>query len=64
MDLSALTHVVECRWPHNSHWELIAGFNCERAALAYGGECHMTNLELAYRVRDVATGKTLVMEWT
>lgn len=60
--LSVLTHTVECRPPAQAFFEVIAAFNVDRAALAYGGECHMVNPSNAYRVRDIAT-EAVVRQW-
>lgn len=59
--LSGLTHTVEC-CDNGVRWEVIAAFNCEPAAMAYGGECHMVHYENAYRVREIVHTKTTAGE--
>lgn len=57
--MAGLTHTVECRY-NGTVWEVIAAFNMDRAAIAYAGECHMSNRQAyGYRVRDVATDSIL-----
>ncbi len=41
-------------------FEVIAGFNVERAAVSYAGECALSNPHFAYRVKH---GKTIIKEF-
>lgn len=61
---TALHYVVEVK-AGRPVWEPIAGFNVDRAALAYGGECHMVNQKLGmlYRVVNYDTGR-VVYDWS
>ena len=41
---------VECKWPHNSYFEVIAAFNAEKIAVTYATDCQAANKFLVYRV--------------
>ena len=56
--LSALSFVVECKWPNNPFYEPIAAFNSERVAEHYRDECRATNSLLEYRMRDLTPTST------
>lgn len=45
-----LPYKIECK-STLAFYETIAAFNCERAALAYAGECALTNMNFSYRVK-------------
>ena len=46
-----LPYKVECKRPEMAYAELIAAFDCQRAAEAYAGECALANMAFTYRVK-------------
>lgn len=54
-----LAYKIECR-STRPFYELIAAFDCEAPALAYAGECALTNNANSYRVKR---GRKIIQEF-
>lgn len=59
MATTVLRYKVECKSLH-PFFEVIAAFDCEPVAIAYGSQCHTANPELTYRVKK---GHVLLREF-
>lgn len=56
---TTLPFKVECKAAPRPYYEVIAAFDCQRAAEAYAGECAFTNRDKNYRVKR---GKLLLLQ--
>jgi hypothetical protein len=48
--LKACPYRVECKWPSNSFFEIIAAFDSQTVALNYARDCAAANPPFRYRV--------------
>ena len=54
MKYPELKWVVMCLWKNSSHWEAIAAFNCEAAAISYKEDCENVNAGwLTYKIEEI-----------